>query len=265
MHWYDPDILTEETSPPCRQDPLTLPPRALWLHFLLLGSIEGRRLADGTWCPGYPGTPRGPQLGASDFEDWTMVTLRQPRPGEATTPFHDLPALRRAREMVLAQPRLGFFTTPAFFANWQTNTSNQMRVTVNQALIVATGASMDTAVPTDPPGAPGLDPVHSRQAACAGCHRSLDPTRSIFAATWSWNYHTQNDPGFAAQPGIFAFGGVVEPVGSIADFGQVLARHPLVASGWVQKLCHHLDSAPCDENDPELQPRWSGRWPPRPW
>jgi hypothetical protein len=253
MHWYDPDVATEETIPECQQDPVSLAPSALVLHFLLLGSVEGRRLASGAFCPGFPGTPRGPQLTAADFEDWTMVTLRPPAPGEPVTPFYDLPALRRARELVLAQPRLGFFTTPAFFANWPTNTSNQMRVTVNQALIVATGASVDTAPATAAPDSPGLDGVHSRDAACRGCHVALDPTRSIFASTFSWHYHTQRDPAWAAQRGLFSFGGVVAPVATLADFGEVLARHPLVAPGWTQKLCQYVTSSPCDERDPELQ------------
>jgi hypothetical protein len=251
MRWYNPDVATEETNPECQQDPVSLPPSSHALHFLLLGSIEGRRLVDGKFCVGFHGTAKGPQFKAADFEDWTMVTLRPPRPGEATTTFYDLPALRRARELVIAGPRLGFFSTPAFFANWQTNTSNQMRVTVNQALIVATGASIDTAGITDPPGAPGLDRVHS-QGACVGCHLSLDPTRSIFSSTWSWNYHTQADATWAAEPGMFAFGGVVAPVQTIDDFAQQLVKHPLVARGWTQKLCHYANSAPCDENDPEF-------------
>src|SRR3954462_12191878 len=182
-----------------------------------------------------------------------MVTLRPAAPGEETTPFHDLPALRRAGELVLSLPRLGFFSTPAFFANWQTNTSNQMRVTLNQALIVATGASLDTAPPTAPPDGAGLDGAHSRQSACAGCHLSLDPTRAILAATWSWNYHHQTDPAWAARPGTFAFAGVVAPVATIDDFAAVLARHPLVAPGWTQKLCPPRRPAPCDEDDRESQ------------
>jgi hypothetical protein len=41
-------------------------------------------------------------------------------------------------------------------------------------------------------------------------------------------------------------------VKNIEDFGAVLARHPLVAPGWVQKLCYYARSAPCDEKDPEF-------------
>ena len=83
-----------------------------------------------------------------------------------------------------ADPRVGFFTTPAFFANWQTNTSNTMRVTTNQALIVATGASIDGTDTTVPSSTPGLDAAHAAPgSACFSCHQLLDPTRSILAAS----------------------------------------------------------------------------------
>jgi hypothetical protein len=181
-----------------------------------------------------------------------MVTLRRAGRAEATTTFYDLHSLRSAEELVLQLPRVGFFSTPAFFANWQTNASNQMRVTVNQALIVATGSSIDGTDKTEAPGMPGLDPVHASQPECATCHAILDPTRSILAATWSWNYHTQLDPKYVSQPGVFAFRDVVQPVTSVGDFGEALAKHPLVAPGWTQKLCHYVNSSPCDEKDPEF-------------
>ncbi len=130
-----------------------------------------------------------------------------------------------------------------------------MRVTVHQALIVATGSSIDGTDTTYAPGAPGLDPVHAGQAACFDCHKVLDTTRSIFHATWSWYYHRQLDPASASQSqsSVFAFRGIVQPVSTIAEFGGVLARHPLVATGWVQKLCYYVNSAPCDEGDAEFQ------------
>ena len=73
----------------------------------------------------------------------------------------------------------GSSARPAFFANWQTNTSNTMRVTMNQTLIVALGSMVDGTDTTTPPGTPGLDTTHADQAACYGCHKILDPSRSI--------------------------------------------------------------------------------------
>jgi hypothetical protein len=81
----------------------------------------------------------------------------------------------------------------------------------------------------------------------------LDPTRSILSATYSWFYSPQTDPNELAQPGLFAFQGVIAPMHTIDDFATLLATHPLVASAWTQKLCYYANSAPCDPSDPEFQ------------
>jgi hypothetical protein len=250
MHWYDPDVATAGAAiPGCQKDPITYPAAASTLHYLLYGSLDNRKGSTGTPCGVLGGTAKAPQLQPGDFSDWTLVTLRAPSTNESTTPFWNLPALRTATELVLQIPRTGFFSTPAFFANWQTNTSNEARVTAHQALIVATGSSVDGTDMTNAPGTPGLDATHSNQVACFTCHEILDPTRSIFSSTYSWNYHTQLDPTWSRQPGIFAFRGVVEPVHTMADFGNTLANHPLLASGWAQKLCYYVNSAPCAPGD----------------
>ena len=183
-----------------------------------------------------------------------MVTIRPPAAGEAHTRFYDIPALRTATELVLDTPRPGFFSTPAFFANWSTNQSNQMRVTTNQALIVATGMDVDGTDTTAPPDAPGLDAVHAPPgSACFGCHVTLDPTRSILSSTWSYAYYNQTDPTLVAQKGLFAFRGVVEQVSTIDDFAAALATHPALPAAWAQKLCYYANSGPCLPADPEFQ------------
>ncbi len=254
MHWYNPDLATVGTQiAECMADPVQLAPKAISIHYLLLGTLDGRRLRDGRFCQLTPGTPNAPQLTDADFNDWTMVTIQQAKPGEPTTTFYDLPLLRRAKDLVLSVPRIGFFSTPAFFANWQTNVSNQMRVTINQALIVATGSSVDGTDATHPTSTPGLDSSHASDGECLACHRTLDPTRSIFSATFSWNYHSQVDGEWTSQPGLFAFRDVIQPVQNLADFALVLAEHPLFAPGWVQKLCYYVSSAACDESDFEFR------------
>ena len=254
MHWYDADLTANpSTVAGCAEDPITMPVSAVSLHYLLYGSVDGHKSSGGVSCPPAGGSATATQFSASDFTDWTLVTLRAPAAGEAVTAFYDLPALRAANELVLTIPRQGFFSTPAFFANWQTNTSNQMRVTLNQSLIVALGASVDGSDATAPSSTPGLDTVHSANAACAFCHRTLDPLRSIFAATYSWNYHDQLDTTLSAQKGLFAFQGVVTPVSTMDDFGGTLATHPLFAQAWVQKLCAYANSVPCQGSDPEFQ------------
>jgi len=255
MHWYDPDVATAGASTPgCQMDPIVYTVSAFTLHWLLLGSLDGHKLSDGTNCGQVSGTATAAQLATADFSDWTMVAIRAPAAGEATTVFYDLPALRAAATLVLSIPRVGFFSTPAFFANWQTNSSNQMRVTMNQALIVALGAAVDGTDRTQPPQpVPGLDAAHAGPAACLSCHQTLDPLRSIFSASYSWNYHGQLDATWSAQPGIFVFQGVTQPVSSMADLGSALASHPLFPAAWVQKLCTYANSGACATDDPEFQ------------
>ena len=244
MHWYDPDLAKST----CR-DPLVYPASGMVLHHLLYGWVTA-----GAGCGGIGGSSKAPQLQGSDFTAWRMVTIRKPARGEAITPFYDLPALRSGKELVLEVPRVGFFSTPAFAANWQTNASNQMRVTANQAFIVALGAMFDGSDSTTPPKTPGLDVQHASEPACYGCHKLLDPTRSIFSATYSWNYHYQTESALTSQPGLFAFQGVIDSkVSSIEAFSEALATHPLFAQAWVQKLCYYANSAPCETTDPEFQ------------
>jgi hypothetical protein len=252
MHWYDPDVTMTSSVAGCSTDPVVLGPSSASIHYLLYGSIDGRKdPSDSTLnCPPVSGTAAAPQLQTGDFSDWTMVTIRPPGKGESTATFYDLPTLRQATTLVLKLPRVGFFSTPAFAANWQTNTSNTMRVTMNQTFIVALGSMVDGTDTTTPPGTPGLDTVHANQAACYSCHKILDPSRSILAATWSWNYGSQLESTYAEQPGVFAFRGVITPVSNIGDFGNALATHPYFAPGWVQKLCYYVNSAACDASDP---------------
>jgi hypothetical protein len=257
MHWYDPDVVNAgKLVPGCAEDPIVYPAAADTLHYILLGSLLTRKsTTTGALCPQVGGTALAPQLTTADFNTWKMVTIRPPASGESPTAFYDLATFRSSAsaELVLSVPRLGFFSTPAFFANWPTNTSNQMRVTMNQALIVATGAAVDGTDVTQPTSTPGLDSAHATTPACLYCHRTLDPTRSIFAATYSWNYHDQIDPTFRGQNGIFAFRGLVRTMGSLADLGGALASHPLLPQAWVQKLCYYVNSSPCDTSDPEFQ------------
>jgi hypothetical protein len=260
MHWYNPDLGNAyEANQGCADDPIVIPPGSPYsplsisLNFLLYGTIPNRINSSGKLCVLFPGTLGAVQFSSTDFTAWKMVTIRQPSAGETPTLFYDLPTLRSATELVLTAPRIGFFSTPAFFANWPTNTSNQMRVTTNQALIVATGASVDGTDSTVPSSTPGLDAAHASGSACFSCHQLLDPTRSILAMTYSDYYHDQTDPSFLSQKGLFAFRGVVQAVNTIADFGNVLATHPLFAQAWVQKLCYYANSVACETNDPEFQ------------
>src|SRR5262249_55975062 len=128
MHWYNPVVAVANPNAPagCQIDPIVYPPTGTILHFLMHGSLDNyKNPSGGQNCPQRGGTLTSGQLTADDFAQWKMVTVRAPKAGEQPTPFWDIPTLRSATELVLAVPRVGFFSTPAFFANWQTNTSNQ--------------------------------------------------------------------------------------------------------------------------------------------
>jgi hypothetical protein len=259
LHYYNPDLATyDKASPGCFVDPVVYDKTntntpGLVLQRVLQGSLDGRKNPlGGKACPNVQGAT-ALQMAGDDYTTWKMVTVRTPKAGEKATDFYDLPKLRSATELVLRVPRVGFFSTPAFFANWATNTSNQMRVTMNQALIVGLGAQVDGTDAMHPASTPGLDATHAGAPACLACHQTLDPTRSVFSANFSWNYHVQTDTALTSQPGMFQFQGVTKPVTSLDDFGNALATHPLFPQAWAQKLCYYANSRKCDAMDPEFQ------------
>jgi hypothetical protein len=188
-----------------------------------------------------------------------MVTIRPPRAGEERTIYWDLPRLRAAAttELVVATPRVGFMTTPAFFANWPTNASNSYRVTTNQALIVALGRSFDDRGTTVQVSETSVDTMHVQPGtACFGCHSTLDPMRDFFRQSFSLPYSTQLlDLGRSNIPatGTFTVDNSAAVSGTgVAAFARALAQHPRFAVAWTQKLCEYANSADCAEDDPEL-------------
>ncbi|MGF1509286.1 MAG: hypothetical protein ACFB9M_07255 [Myxococcota bacterium] len=186
----------------------------------------------------------------SDFTDWRPVTIRVG--DQDLVPFYDVLRLRSSNEIFVRVPRVGFFTTLAFLSNWQTNADNQFRVTINQALITALGASYTVADQTPQPNTDGLDQDHAEPTtACYGCHRSLDPMRLYFMNEFTEVYQrsTEDDVGLAN----FAFGGVTEANPGLPGLGQTLADHPQFPVAWTQKLCRYANSMPCEESDPEFQ------------
>lgn len=186
----------------------------------------------------------------ADFEDFRLVDLNVATNAEVPA-FYDLPALRSATEVALRQPRLGFFTTPAFLANWETNEDNQFRVATNQSLIVALGKIFTPADPTVPVRLEGLAEEHAAPGtACYGCHQFLDPMRLYYSQNFSYAYQRPEKP--SELTASFAFQGYVHDGGDIGDFATALVDHPDFATGWTQKLCYWASSQPCSEKDPEF-------------
>jgi len=222
------------------------------LYSMLMGRVDTDKLApDAVTCRAF--NMMTPIITDADFTDWHPVTMRATKAGEATTKFYDLAALRAAKELVVNVPRMGFFSTPAFFANWSTNTSNLYRVTMNQTLIVSLGHSFDGAGSTVPVSETGLDKEHAAPGSpCYGCHQTLDPMRQLFAQSFTLFYHEQTDAAKIAQSGVFTFDGVSQIANGAGDLAKALAAHPRFATAWTQKLCFYADSAACSESDAEF-------------
>lgn len=195
-----------------------------------------------------------PLMRAADFSDWRTVRITNANAERPYVRFYDLPALRAAEELPLRIRRAGYFTTPAFLANYPTNVDNQFRVTANQAIIVAL---MSTFSPADatPAVAPGaLDEAHAEPGTdCHGCHRLLDPIRVSLWDQFSPVY--QRSEAVTGLPGGFAFLGhhVEDAVQNPIQLGRVLAGHPRFKTAWVQRLCWWANSQPCDEADPRFR------------
>ncbi|MEM7436885.1 MAG: hypothetical protein AAF436_17155, partial [Myxococcota bacterium] len=135
-----------------------------------------------------------PLLGEEAFFDWHPVTIRPPSGGEDTTMFWSLGATAGASELVLRVPRVGFMTTPGFFATWPTNDANEARVTTNQTLIVALGKSFDSETTVIPAFDDALDDSHADPTTvCWSCHVNLDPMRQYFRNSFTYSYHAQQD------------------------------------------------------------------------
>src|SRR5436190_8150494 len=134
--------------------------------------------------------PSKPYFTSGDLGDWQWVTINK-KTGTDRTPAiqpYDLPSLRTATELTLALPRVGFYTTPAFLALWNTNDSNQHRVTANQALLAALGQSFTSDSNVVPLSQDGLDSAHAVAGSeCVGCHKSLDPMRQFWANQLDFN------------------------------------------------------------------------------
>jgi hypothetical protein len=194
-----------------------------------------------------------PSVTAADVI-WRPVTVRLAAAGERLTPFYDLPALRMANEIAVRTPRVGYFSTPAFFANWTTNNSNQHRDTLNQSLIVGLGRRIN---PVDKGTSTildnGKDGLHSDPTSpCYSCHQTMDPMRNVFRQAYTYSYHAQHDPAQLYSTSTFDYLGEKAALASFDDFASALVKHPLYAGAWVQKLCYYANSSGCSEEDPEF-------------
>jgi hypothetical protein len=251
MRWTHP------MSTGCRQPVLTYsstqtnlgsPDNAVNLFNFLFGKMQGG-------CTTGTINRFKPQWTDADWNDWRMVTIEPADSARDTSPlFYDIPKLRGTFEMRLRVPRVGFFGTLAFQANWATNLANVARVTANQVLIVALGKSFDGTGNTVPIFDGTLDKDHATPgSSCYSCHQTLDPFRQFFRQSYSLYYRDQTDTSQKRLPAAFAFEGVQATGEGVGDLAGILAGHPRFATAWTQKLCNWANSAPCMESDPEFE------------
>ncbi len=212
-----------------------------------------------------------PYFTDQDMSDWQWVTTRAKTAADTTIQPYDLPTLRTTTELPLALPRVGFYTTPAFLALWNTNGSNQHRVTANQTLLAALGESFTSEDVIVPISETGLDSTHSVTGSdCLGCHKELDPLRQFWANQFDFN--DRNDfpkgglftsatpnPRPATTGGVFAFATVNSMGASMLDLGPLIQQvsdgnptSPLnqFALAVTQNLCFYANSAACSISDP---------------
>jgi len=211
-------------------------------------------------CQGAPS--EATEFTDADWNTWRWVTVRQPAAGEERTTFWELDKLRdpALKEIVVGAPRVGFFTTLAFFANWPTNISNSYRVTTNQALIVALGRSFDDRATTVQVMETSVDAQHVTPGSpCFACHVTLDPMRDFFKQSYSMTYFEQlstmnpKNPPLPSE-GVFTVDSSPPLKGKgVHAFARGLAEHAHFAPAWTQKLCQLANSETCVEEDPEFK------------
>ncbi|HEY0254218.1 MAG TPA: hypothetical protein VGC41_21970, partial [Kofleriaceae bacterium] len=253
MVWHDPVTIpaTCTTTPPVVYTNLATGDKGAANYRTLFSFIFGQATYDPCYMAGQ-NQKQPPILTDADFTDYHMVTIHTIGPTEATSPaFWNITANRAAADINLHVPRIGFSGTMAFATNWATNSSNEARVTANQALIVAIGTSIAGENTTTPFPVNAVDSDHASDAACAGCHNQLDPMKQYFRQSWTLNYHDQQDPAVIALPAGFNIGVTAQGTG-IGDLMATLANHPKFGTAWVQKLQFWANSLPADETDPEV-------------
>jgi hypothetical protein len=221
-----------------------------------------------------------PYMTDSDVSDWRWVTITPKQSGDAYVQPYDLISLRGLSTIKLAMPRIGFYTTPAFLALWNTNDSNQHRVTMNQTLLASIGESFTSDNNLTPLSTMGLDSAHTTTSGeCYGCHKSLDPMRMFFGNQFDFNDRNDfvKNPFSGSQPNprpsppvaAFTFADVnwASPATGtdMTALGPLLLQAtdqdttdaggplPLFALAVAQQLCFWANSNACATNDPEFR------------
>ncbi len=238
-------------------------PGNTYLFQILLGSVprDSSNNGAGTTQLGCMEHAAKPYFTDTDLSDWQLVTISS---GTPINPW-DLPKLRASAGALPSKlPRVSFFSTPAFFAVWNTNDANQHRVTANQALLASLGMGFTSAganIPL-PPTTTAVNGTHAVDGTiCYACHKSLDPMRQFWG-----NFYDYNDKGEGKKSSgaaSFGFADVTQNGTSLSDFGKLIAQVTdqqvdgnvvnRFALEMTQKLCFFGNSSKCEETDPEMR------------
>jgi mono/diheme cytochrome c family protein len=237
-------------------------PGNVHLFHLMLGHV-GRDTGSGpgTTATGCWERATKPYFSPTDLSDWKLVKIVR---GTRIEPWNLIALRASGNTLPSVAPRIGFFTTPAFLAVWNTNNSNAHRVTVNQSLLVALGqgfSSADQAIPI-PPNTAAVDGAHAVDSSeCFSCHKSLDPMRQFFENWYFSSDKPKGGTGTGPQPS-FGFGNVTGSGRTLVEFGNFIKqvtdevagdRVNRFALAFTQKLCYFGNSAKCEEDDPEMR------------
>jgi hypothetical protein len=195
----------------------------------------------------------------ADWNTWKWVNVRAPKTNENPTYFWNLKSLRTASEIVTPGPRVGYFTTPAYFTHWRATPGNSMRLQTNQALIIGLEISLVSRepLPASPTVTTAADHVKPGTA-CFSCHQTLDPMRDFIRRDYSAAGaapRAMSSPVYGAPIGaqsVFKLSAIPLTGLGVADFGQAIASHPDFAKAWTQKICNWANTARCADSDPEL-------------
>ncbi|WP_394202733.1 hypothetical protein [Marinagarivorans algicola] len=195
---------------------------------------------------------------ASDFSDWKTVTIEQSDTRfdwapDSSAMIESLRDIEDGSRISMVRPMVGFFSTPAFYAIWQTNEDNQFRVTTHQTLIIALDKEFEISDATPHSTENGIPPEHADPSTvCYNCHRHMDPMRLAFMNTINTHNHAIEPESNALTPS-FSFFGVNKSFNTIDDLAKIIAEHPEFPKAWIQKLCMWGNSQRCDDTDPEFK------------
>jgi len=187
------------------------------------------------------------------YSDWRFINFEQDDNEQVSyLDFNYYQDLNNNDTVRFSIPRVGYFSTLAFQANYPTNVDNQYRVTINQTLIAGLGTTFSPSDNTTQPHMIHMDVEHAPEDSdCFACHRTMDPMRNIFRNKMNDNYRFSSE--FSGELSSFALYGYTNEMTELSDLGESIANHPDFHKAWAQKLCVAFNTTKCLESDSEFQ------------